>query len=182
MCSILVYCQYFRGHLKSECILLLLARASYKILLVHGVAGLFSIFLIFCIAFPSVVERVLWKSPIPAVVRLFPFPILGFCLSDCAALPFTASKFRVLRLPGCPWLVTKACPTLCDPMDCSPRILDWAAVSFSRRSSQPRDRTQVSCVSCIGRQILYHCATWEALCLLGGLTLMSLCSVPLSPW
>ena len=24
-------------------------------------------------------------------------------------------------------------------------------------------QTQVSCISCIGRQILYHCATWEAL-------------------
>ena len=30
---------------------------------------------------------------------------------------------------------------------------------FSRRSSQPRDRTQVSCVSCFGKWILYHCAT-----------------------
>ena len=42
-------------------------------------------------------------------------------------------------------------PTLWDPMDCSPpsssiqaRILEWIAVPFSRRSSQPRDRTQVS--------------------------------------
>ena len=44
--------------------------------------------------------------------------------------------------------------TLCNPMDCSPpgssvwilqdRILKWVAVSFSRRSSQPRDRTQIS--------------------------------------
>ena len=33
---------------------------------------------------------------------------------------------------------------------------------FSRGSSQPRDRTHVSYVSCIGRQILYHGATWEA--------------------
>ena len=27
----------------------------------------------------------------------------------------------------------------------------------------PRDRTRISCISCIGRQILYHCTTWEAL-------------------
>ena len=51
--------------------------------------------------------------------------------------------------------VAQSCPTLCDPMDCSPpgssvhgilqaRILEWVAVSFSRGSSQPRDRTQVS--------------------------------------
>ena len=32
----------------------------------------------------------------------------------------------------------------------------------SRGSPQPRDRTQISC---IGRQILYHQATWEALSL-----------------
>ena len=39
------------------------------------------------------------------------------------------------------------------------RILEWAAISFSRGSSQPRDRTRVSCrVSC--RQILYHQRRW----------------------
>ena len=50
--------------------------------------------------------------------------------------------------------------TLCDPMDCSPpgssvhgilqaKILEWVAVSFSRGSSQPKDETWVSCVSCM---------------------------------
>ena len=29
-------------------------------------------------------------------------------------------------------------------------------------SSRPRDETPISCVSCTGRQILYHWATWEA--------------------
>ena len=57
--------------------------------------------------------------------------------------------------------VTQLCPTLCDPMDCSPpgssihgifqaRILEWVAISFSRRSSQPRDWTLVSLI--IGRR------------------------------
>ena len=40
------------------------------------------------------------------------------------------------------------------------RILEWVAISSSRRSSWPRDGT---CVSCIGRWILYHCDTWEAI-------------------
>ena len=51
--------------------------------------------------------------------------------------------------------VDQLCPTLCDPMDYSlpgssicgilqARILDWVAISFSRRSSQPRDWTRVS--------------------------------------
>ena len=34
------------------------------------------------------------------------------------------------------------------------RILEWVAVSFSKRSCQPRDWTHVSCISCISRQIL----------------------------
>ena len=49
-----------------------------------------------------------------------------------------------------------ACPTLCDPMDCSPpgssdhgilqaRILEWRAIPFSGGSYQPRDWTWVSC-------------------------------------
>ena len=55
-------------------------------------------------------------------------------------------------------LVIRSCLTLCDPMDCSPpgfsvhgifqaRILEWVAISYSRGSSQPRDRTQVSCIA-----------------------------------
>ena len=56
----------------------------------------------------------------------------------------------------CEWMkVTQSCPTLCNPMDCSPpgspfhgvlqaRILEWVAISFSRWSSQPKDWTQVS--------------------------------------
>ena len=46
--------------------------------------------------------------------------------------------------------VAQSCPALCDPMDYTvhgmlqARILEWVAFPFSRRSSQPRDRTQVS--------------------------------------
>ena len=43
------------------------------------------------------------------------------------------------------------------------RILGWVAISYSRGSSQPRERTGVSWASYIGGQILYHCATWKAL-------------------
>ena len=56
---------------------------------------------------------------------------------------------------------------LCNLKDCSPpsssvhgilqaRVLEWVALSFSSGSSQPRDRTCVSYVSCVGRQFLYH--------------------------
>ena len=36
------------------------------------------------------------------------------------------------------------------------RILMWVAISSSKGSSWPRDRIRISCVSCSGRQILYH--------------------------
>ena len=41
-------------------------------------------------------------------------------------------------------------------------ILGGVAIPFSRGSSRPSDQTHVFCISCIGRQILYHCAPWEA--------------------
>ena len=42
------------------------------------------------------------------------------------------------------------------------RILEWIGISLSRVSFWLRDRTQVSCVSCTGRQVLYIWPTWEA--------------------
>ena len=36
------------------------------------------------------------------------------------------------------------------------RILEWVAMTSSKGSSQPRDGTHISYVSCIGRWILYH--------------------------
>ena len=45
--------------------------------------------------------------------------------------------------------VTQSCLSLCNPMDYTvhgilqARILEWVAISFSRGSSQTRDRTQV---------------------------------------
>ena len=59
-------------------------------------------------------------------------------------------------------------------MDCSPpgssvhgvlqaRILEWVAMLPSRESSWLREQTHISYVSCTGRWILYHYATWEAL-------------------
>ena len=42
------------------------------------------------------------------------------------------------------------------------RILVWVAMPSSRGSSLPRDGTQVSYVSCIGRRVLYHWVTWES--------------------
>ena len=61
-------------------------------------------------------------------------------------------------------LAAQSCPSLCDPMGCSPpgsfvhwilqaRILERLAILFSKGSPQPRDRTIVSCPF---RWILYQ--------------------------
>ena len=51
--------------------------------------------------------------------------------------------------------VAQSCLTLCDPMDYTVHgilqatVLEWVAVPFSKRSSQPRNQTQVSLI--VGR-------------------------------
>ena len=51
-------------------------------------------------------------------------------------------------------LVAQSCPTLCEPRPVSSihgilqaRVLEWVAISFSRRSSPPRDQTWVSLIA-----------------------------------
>ena len=70
--------------------------------------------------------------------------------------------------------VSRSYLTLYDPLDYNPpgssvqgilqaRILEWVAISFSRGSSWSRDQNFMSCISCIGRRILYPQVTEEAL-------------------
>ena len=74
-----------------------------------------------------------------------------------------------LHLPSCHCLVSQLCPTLCNLMDCSPpgssvhrilqaRIPELVAMPSLRESSQPRYWT---CISCIGRWILYSWTSWQ---------------------
>ena len=71
------------------------------------------------------------------------------------------------------------CLNLCNPTDCSlsassvhgilqARKLKWVAIPSFRGSSQPRDPTHVSYVSCTGSRFFTTSATWEALSLLQG--------------
>ena len=63
-----------------------------------------------------------------------------------------------------PCVCAQSCLTLFDP--CGPpgssvhgvsqaRILKWVALASSGGSSQPRNRTRLSCVSCTDRRLLY---------------------------
>ena len=82
-------------------------------------------------------------------------PSLGFSRQEhWSGLPFLSLMHESESESEVPQL----CLTLCDPMDGSlpgsvvhgiflARVLEWAAISFSRGSPQPRDRTQVSCIA-----------------------------------
>ena len=81
----------------------------------------------------------------PLIIKLLPSKFLGHCIT----------RLKVL--------VAQPCLTLCNPMDDSlpgssvhrilqARLQEWVAMPCSRGSSQPRDRTRVSCT---GRQTLY---------------------------
>ena len=59
---------------------------------------------------------------------------------------------------SCVWLFVTSWTIVCQGIF-QARILDWVAISCSRGSSWPRDRT---CISCTGRGILHRWATWEA--------------------
>ena len=70
--------------------------------------------------------------------------------------------------------VAQLCPTLWDSMDCSlpgssihgifqTRILEWVAISFSRRSSWPRDWTHISHI--IGRHFIVWATREEWTCI-----------------
>ena len=67
----------------------------------------------------------------------------------------------------CVCVCTHAVMSVCSPIDCSPsgfsvhgifqaRILKYVAISYSRGSSWPGDWIHITCISWIGRRILYH--------------------------
>ena len=109
-----------------------------------------------------------WRGPVPFfLIQYWTYLFLCYVPRNCLIFFLEEDDCAV------PCLVDQSCPTLCDPMDCSlpgssvhgishARILEWVAVSFSRGSSRPRDRTHISC---IGRRMLYHCVTWETISL-----------------
>ena len=122
------------------------------------------------ISFPSNLLGSLWLGPWLAKDRLTKgkhTSLFNFLMKppmSCKAhvLGDTGSFIRIWRHK---WSeVAQSCPTLCDPMDCSPpglpvngifqaRVLEQGAISSSRGSSRPRNRTQVSHI--IGRHTLY---------------------------
>ena len=104
-------------------------------------------------------------SPPPFPTSPFPSSALPSFLSQFGKFLKIKESLHVhTRLLSHVWLFVTPW-TVCHPPGSSvhgilqARILEWVTISFSRGFSQPRDRTRVSC---IGRQILHHWATWES--------------------
>ena len=98
------------------------------------------------------------------VITLFQEEYRAFSLSYSLSL--------LTFLPPAVCLVTQLCPTLCDPLDCSPpassahgvfqaKILEWVSISSSRKSSWPRDWTHVSSVPSIAGGFFSHQVTFS---------------------
>ena len=130
-----------------------------------------------------VMDREAWRAVIHGVAKSQTW------LSDWIELNWTETPnepcFILWHLESCTGIFpskaltsvcacVQSCPTLCDPVDYGPsgsfihgilqaRTLEWVSISSSRRSSWPGDQTHISCISCIGRRILYDWATREAL-------------------
>ena len=97
--------------------------------------------------------RIIWSlTQASKIKRLFSFFINYILVMNCILFSMLScfSRVRLCVTPdGSP-------PGSLVPGILQARILEWVSMSFSRGSSQRRDQTHISYVSCIGRWILYH--------------------------
>ena len=107
-----------------------------------------------------------WKSSLKKIVQWIP---LSFKLHKLVLSVYTSLWASISAE------LLQSCPTGCDSMDCSPpgsavrgvfqaRILECVAMSPSRESSQPRDRTRSLTSPALAGRFFTTNATWEALC------------------
>ena len=91
-------------------------------------------------------EEIVWPSLENIIHSIYAF-VSSFtaCLRTTGTWSYSLHSLSFLKVK-----VAQSCLTLCDPIDYTvhgilqARILEWVAVPFSKGSSQPRDRTQVS--------------------------------------
>ena len=109
-----------------------------------------------------ILQWMLWN---PIFYRTWCLPLLG---RETKFLPTVAGPNRREEIETvCVCVCVQLCSTLQELMDYNlpgssihgifqTRILEWVAISYCSGSSQPRHRTRISNISCIGRWILYH--------------------------
>ena len=94
-----------------------------------------------------------WNSP-GKNIRVGCYSLLQgiFLIQGSNLGPHTAVRFFTV------WAISSQTLSLLNQLS----FLIPHAVISSRGSSQLRDWTHISCISCTGKRILYHCVTWEA--------------------
>ena len=107
----------------------------------------------------------LWTDPLITTYCLFLSLVIVFAEKSALShitLATPVFSWKCLRaqwlhhvwLFATPWTVAHQAPLSMGIFHT--RILEWVPTPSSRGSSWPRDQTQISYVSCIGRRVLYH--------------------------
>ena len=95
--------------------------------------------------YTGVHASMLYPEPLITLARAVAAVILPLSLADIIYLNTLLFSFLPVKVK-----LAQSCPTLCDSRNYTvhgilqARILEWVAFPFSRGSSQPRDRSQVS--------------------------------------
>ena len=103
-------------------------------------------------AFPEA-SRLGWMPTKLEAFTLPRAPCPLFCPRRCFVSCWFEKSARIILV-----LVAQSCPTLCNPMNCTPpgfsvhgilqaRILDWLAISYSKASFRLRDQTRSSALT-----------------------------------
>ena len=88
------------------------------------------------------------------------YQVFYFMLTLCQALYSSVCMLSHDQLFATLWTIAQQAPPVRGIFQA--KILKWVAISYVRGSSQSKDQTRASCISCISRWILYYCATLEA--------------------
>ena len=91
--------------------------------------------------------------------QLCSFVCVCVCVCVCVHTHVLSHSVMSVKLLATPWTIACQAPFVHEILQA--RILERVAISYSRVSSWPRTWTQVSCVFCTGRRILYHCAKMQ---------------------
>ena len=114
--------------------------------------------LLMILTFPS--HYIFTPSNPLSILKHFQLTTNAFCSNLFKPIGNQDHVFSCSRVPCVCVLSCFSRVWLCNPIGCSPpgssahgilqaRILEWVAMPSSRGSSRPRDRTWVSCISCV---------------------------------
>ena len=138
--------------------------------------SLYWLIIIIFVTITLFLENIMYSFEIFFETFIMTSHVVSFCdysilLQKLSTLHPICTHSKPYTQGGC--VLSQSYPTLSNPTGCTPpgpsvrgifraRTLERVAISFFKGCFWPKDRIHISCIFCIGRQILYWCATWEA--------------------